>query len=1075
MLYSFPQIVSLHRRTFSPALATTVLRSRLGFFITKRPKMTEPKSGRKESNEKARAEKAAKFAAKQAKLKQQTSTSQQPQPKKVPDALPAFQDLTPLGHKKLLQSFDSPHFQAYSPQAVESSWYAWWEKSGYFRPESCSDVESSAKFAIPLPPPNVTGALHCGHALANSLQDTLIRWYRMRGFKTLWLPGCDHAGISTQSVVEKALWKKEKKTRLDLGREQFTRLVWDWKDEYHQRINNAQRLMGGSMDWSREAFTMDEKLTAATMEAFCRLYDEGYIYRSSRLVNWCTHLNTALSTLEVENKDISGRTLLSVPGYEKKVEFGVLTFFKYPIDGTTETIEVATTRPETMLGDSGIAVHPNDSRYAHLVGKFARHPFTDRLLKIVQDTYVDPSFGTGAVKLTPAHDFNDYQLGQRHGLEFINILNEDGTLNGNAGQFQGQRRFDARYHVVEELTKQGLFVKKESHAMKIPLCEKSKDVIEPMIKPQWWVQMKGMAEAALEVVERGKVTISPETAKKSYQHWLSSINDWCVSRQLWWGHRIPAYRVIFDGEEASESAQSTWIIAKSPEEALSKAEAKFGAKQFRLEQDPDCLDTWFSSGLWPMATLGWPNTENSDFKQFFPTSLLETGWDILFFWVSRMIMLSLKLTGEVPFTEVYCHSLIRDSEGRKMSKSLGNVIDPLDIINGIDLESLHAKLRVGNLQEEEIARATKYQKSAFPQGIPECGADALRFTLLSYATGGSDISFDIKVMHAYRRFCNKIWQASKYILGRLPSGFVPNTSLDSSELSLPERWILHCMNCAVKGVNEALATREFSKSTKIIYQFFYDELCDVFIENSKAILSDGTPQEQASVQQTLYQTLDVALRLLHPVMPFISEELWQRLPRRQGDITPTVMLAPYPVFDTSLDFPADALNYELGLRCVQGIRSLVSEFNVRTNGCAFIKTSTADSYASVEPQMPAIKALCKKAISELKVIGPDAVGSSIPKGCAIFVISADIVVMVEVVASITDIDAEIIKLRSKLQKSRGTIERQQELMAHEGFEEKVSDVVRSAEKKKLADAEAATENYERTIEEFEKLSLAGAD
>lgn len=448
----------------------------------------------------------------------------------------------------------------------------------------------------------------------------------LRGFTTLWVPGCDHAGISTQSVVEKTLWSKEQKTRHDLGREKFTGLVWDWKQEYHERINNATRKMGGSMDWSREAFTMDEKLSAATMEAFCRLYDEGYIYRSSRLVNWCTQLSTALSTLEVENKEITGRTLLSVPGYDRKVEFGVLTHFKYQIDGSTETVEVATTRPETMLGDSGIAVHPDDTRYSHLVGKSARHPFTDRLLPIVKDTYVDPEFGTGAVKLTPAHDFNDYNLGQSHGLEFVNILNEDGTLNGNAGSFKGQKRFDARYGVVEELTKMGLFVKKESNPMKIPLCEKSKDVIEPMIMPQWWVRMNEMAESAIEAAEQGKITFAPESAKKSYHRWLSNINDWCISRQLWWGHRIPAYQVIFEDEEPSDSSDARWIVAKTPDEAHSKAKAKYGDKKFRLERDPDCLDTWFSSGLWPMATLGWPNADSLDMKKYFPTSLLETGW-----------------------------------------------------------------------------------------------------------------------------------------------------------------------------------------------------------------------------------------------------------------------------------------------------------------------------------------------------------------------------------------------------------------------------------------------------------------
>jgi valyl-tRNA synthetase len=541
-----------------------------------------------------------------------------------------------------------------------------------------------------------------------------------------------------------------------------------------------------------------------------------------------------------------------------------------------------------------------------------------------------------------------------------------------------------------------------------------------------------------------------------------------------WGHRIPAYRVIFEGEEdLRETDKSPWVVGRTPEEAQTKAEAKYAGKKFRLEQDPDCLDTWFSSGLWPMSILGWPNTESSDFKNFFPTSMLETGWDILFFWVIRMIMLSLKLTGQVPFTEVYCHSLIRDSEGRKMSKSLGNVIDPLDIINGIELEALHAKLLTGNLKEDEVERATKYQKTAFPGGIPECGADALRFTLLSYTTGGGDINFDIKVMHAYRRFCNKVWQASKYVLGKLPQDFVPVAKVDTSALSVPERWILYRMNCAVKGINEALEARQFSTSTKIAYQFFYDELCDVFIENSKGILSDGTPEQQQSVQQTLYRTLDVALRLLHPFMPFITEELWQRLPRSKEGAPASVMLAPYPEPDSTLEFKSDAEDYELGLRCAGGVRSLAADYNIRSDGRAFIKASTTASFDKVSAQLQAIKTLSGRSITEVSVLGPDTDEASSPKGCAVYVVSADVAVLLQISTQIKDIDAEIKKINTKLQKTSIAITKQQELMAREGFE-KVSDVVLTAEKKKLADAQAAKENYERTLAEFSKLKLTDA-
>ncbi|KAI1310065.1 tRNA synthetases class I-domain-containing protein [Xylaria venustula] len=995
--------------------------------------------------------------------------------KAPPPTLAPFEDPTTAGDKKVLQSFDHPHFSAYSPSAVESSWYQWWEKSGFFQPPPPPSQSANAPepFVIPLPPPNVTGALHCGHALANTIQDTLIRWNRMRGVPTVWVPGCDHAGISTQSVVEKMLWKKEKKTRIELGRDAFTNLVWDWKNDYHQRINNAQRLMGGSMDWSREAFTMDENCTRATMQAFCTLHDEGLIYRSNRLVNWCSHLQTALSSLEVENKDIPGRTLLDVPGYERKVAFGEMTYFKYPIDGTDLFVEVATTRPETMLGDTGIAVHPDDKRHAHLVGKYARHPFTNRLLKIVADKYVDPELGTGAVKLTPAHDYNDYQLGKRHGLEFINILNGDGTLNENAGpDFQGQKRFDCRYNIVEELTKLGLFVKKESHAMTIPMCERTKDVVEPLMKPQWWVKMEDMAAEGLKVVDDGRIKMAPESAKRSYQRWLAGITDWCVSRQLWWGHRIPAYRVVFEGEDpnADEDETARWIVGRTPDEAQAKATSKFPGKKFRLEQDPDCLDTWFSSGLWPMAILGWPE-KTPDFERFFPTSLLETGWDIMFFWVARMIMLSLKLVGEVPFKEVYCHSLVRDSEGRKMSKSLGNVIDPLDIINGIELDALHAKLLVGNLKETEVARATKFQKTAFPGGIPECGADALRFTLLSYTTGGGDINFDIKVMAGYRRFCNKVWQASKYVMGRLPEDFKPVANIGVANLSTPEKWILHSMNSAVRDLNQALASREFSKATQIAYKFFYDELCDVFIEHSKSLLTAGTAAEQDSVQQTLYRALDVALRLIHPFMPFITEELWQRLPRATYESSaaapPSIMVAPFPAADDSLYFPSEAGSYELSLQCTRALRSLAAEYNIKTGGVAFIKAADENSKASITPQLDSIKTLAGKVLAELSLLGPE---DAIPTGCAVFVLTNNIFLLLQVADAISDVDAAIKKVQVKLQKKQVAVKKQEELIKRDGFD-KSSEVVQAAERQKLEEANTAINNYERTLEEFEKLKL----
>ena len=596
-------------------------------------------------------------------------------------------------------------------------------------------MKDAGSFVIPEPPPNVTGVLHMGHALPNALQDTLIRWNRMRGLTTLWVPGCDHASISTQTVVEKML-RRNGKSRLDLGREKFNEEVMKWKEEKQQNINNAIRRMGGSLDWSRERFTMDEGHTVATVEQFVRLHEEGLIYRANRLVNWCTALNTGISNLEIDNKELDGRTLLTVPGYERKVEFGVMTHFYYPIEGSDEQIEIATTRPETMLGDTGIAICPTEKRWNHLIGKKAKHPFVpNRLLPIFTDEHVKEGIGTGAMKVTPAHDLADYDIGKRHNLEFINIFTDDGMINQNAGDFQGMKRYDARYKVVDELKAKGLYVKSENNPMIIPVCQKSGDVIEYLLKPQWWMDMRSMADMAMKVVRDGEIKIRPETAEREYFRWLKDINPWCISRQLWWGHRIPAYFVEVEGYSKEEHEGERWVSGRTQEEAEAKAKAKFPGKNISLKQDEDVFDTWFTSGMWPFSIMGWPKT-TSDMELFYPTSILETGWDILFFWVARMIMLGLKVTGKVPFREVYCHSLVRDSEGRKMSKSLGNVIDPLDVMEGITLDQLNDKLTVGNLDPKELSTAKKFQKTSFPDGIPECGADALRFSLINYTTGG---------------------------------------------------------------------------------------------------------------------------------------------------------------------------------------------------------------------------------------------------------------------------------------------------------------------------------------------------
>ncbi|KAF2869575.1 valyl-tRNA synthetase [Massariosphaeria phaeospora] len=1024
--------------------------------------------------ERKKAEKDAKFKAKkaaQATGGEKTAAPKEKKAKAEKEVLPEYVEETKPGDKKMLKSFDDPHFKAYNPKAVESGWDSWWEKEGFFKPELTPEgkVKEAGSFVIPIPPPNVTGKLHCGHALATALQDVLIRWHRMRGFSTLYVPGCDHAGIATQSVVEKMLWRREKQTRYDLGRAKFLEKTMEWKDEYHDNIMGAIRRLGGSFDWSREAFTMDENLSAAVTETFCQLHEEGLIYRSNRLVNWCTQLNTALSNLEVDNVELTGRTLLDVPGYDRKVEFGVLTHFKYAIDGTDDFIEVATTRPETMLGDTAIAVNPKDERYKNLVGKSAKHPFVDRLMPIVADNYVEADFGTGAVKITPAHDPNDFALGQRHNLEFVNILNDNGTMNHNTGKFEGQKRFDVRYTVVEELTKLGLYVKKEDNPMKVPICQRSKDVIEPIQKPQWWMKMESLARPAIAAVQRGDIVIRPESCEKTYVHWLSNINDWCLSRQLWWGHQCPAYLVKFEGEQkdGSDIDNELWVTGRTLEEAQKKAEAKFPGKTFQLERDPDVLDTWFSSGLWPFSTLGWPK-KTSDLENFFPTSVLETGWDILFPWVARMVMLSLKLTGKVPFKEVYCHSLIRDNEGRKMSKSLGNVIDPIDIMEGISLQELNDKLRLGNLDPKEFKTAERYQKTVFPQGIPECGSDALRMALVGYTTGGGDIAFDVAVIHGYRRFANKVYQATKYVLGRLGE-FTPRSTISKSgNESLPERWILHKLSISSKRVNDHLEKREFSLSTQVAYRYFYECLCDTYIENSKAIFDEGSEEEKESAKQTLYTAIEGGLTMLHPFLPFLTEELWQRLPRREGDTTRSIVVASFPQYVQEFDDEAADAEYELLVECSKGLRSLTAEYSVKDSATTFIKPldSPTSTILSAPTSLPSMRSLAGKSISTITILSPS---DAAPTGCAVYTVGASATAFLDIKGRI-DVDKEIAKANDKLRRANDSIEKLKKIMDEE-WEEKVSEAVKEMERERLRAAELERGNFEKSIEQFLGLKI----
>ncbi|KAJ2768924.1 valine--tRNA ligase [Coemansia nantahalensis] len=909
------------------------------------------------------------------------------------------------------KDLSQPMASAYEAAAVEADWYAWWVGQGFFEPKEAAEPKGT--FVLTAPPPNVTGKLHIGHGLFISIQDAMVRWNRMRGVTTLFVPGTDHAGISCQTVVEKQIWKEAQKTRHDYGREAFVDLVWDWKRKYGHLITNQVKRMGASFDWSHERFTLDDVMSRATREAFIRLFDDNIIYRSNRLVSWCHELRSSLSNLEVDSLELPGRTMMAVPGYppNEKFEFGVLVHFAYEIDGTGERIVVATTRIETMLGDTAIAVHPEDPRYKHLHGKFARHPFVDRLIPIVTDAVaVDMEFGTGAVKMTPAHDPNDYEVGKRHGLQFINLLNDDGTFNENAGPYCGMLRFHVRRQIVEDLKAKGLYVDTTNNPMTVPICNKTKDIIEPIMKPQWWIRGEPLAGPAMEAARDGRLEITPSLSERDWFRWLENIQDWCVSRQIWWGHRIPAYLVRVAGQTCDPSDKNNWVVGHSEADARSRAEAKFPGATFELEQDPDVLDTWFSSGLWPFAVLGWPE-KTADMKRFYPTSLLETGWDILFFWVARMVMLGMYLTGEVPFSKVYCHSLVRDAQGRKMSKSLGNVIDPIDVIEGISLEGLHGKLLDGNLDPREIAKAKKGQAMDFPNGVPECGTDALRFALCAFTSAGRDVSMDIQRVHGYRKFCNKLWNATRFALAKLGDDFVPATSTaPTGEESLADRWILHRLNCTARDTNAALATMNFMAATTAIYSFWLYDLCDVFIEYIKPIT---TPEADAgarnSALQTLYTCFDQALKMLHPFMPFVTEELWQRLPRRANETCPSICIAAYPEPRSDYDDSRAEADFELVTKIAGAGRSLAAAYKVLSKSTFYVTNTSDASYAFTASQVDGIATMISgcQSITALKP------GEAAPAGCAASAVTDEAAVHL-LVRGNPGIDQEIGKIEKKI-------------------------------------------------------------
>jgi len=783
----------------------------------------------------------------------------------------------------------------YSPQDIEESWYQKWEENNYFAPSGNGEA-----YSIAIPPPNVTGTLHMGHAFQHSLVDSLIRYQRMSGKNTLWQMGTDHAGIATQMLVTEQLASAGIKPS-DIGRDAFVEKAWEWKEESGGTISRQLRRLGASLHWETERFTLDDGLSKAVLEVFVRLHEEGLIYRGKRLVNWDPVLKTSISDLEVESKE----------------EQGHLWHFRYPLaDQPDQYLTVATTRPETMLGDTAVAVNPHDERYKSLVGSEIILPLTNRRIPIIADQYVDMEFGTGCVKITPAHDFNDYDIGTRHDLPLINILNDDATLNENVPEkYRGMDRFDARELIVRDLTDLGLLDKIDDHTLVVPRGEKSGVIVEPYLSDQWWVDIKSLAEPAIKAVEDGDIEFIPRNAENIYFSWMRNIQDWCISRQLWWGHRIPAW---YDD-------QGKVYVGRSEADVRQKHDLPI---ELNLTQDQDVLDTWFSSALWTFSTLGWPE-ETKELETFHSTDIMVTGHDIISLWVSRMIMMTLKFTGEVPFKKVYIHGLVTDAHGQKMSKSKGNGLDPMDIINGISLEELIRK-RTDNLMQPRMAqRIEKATKKEYPEGISAYGTDPLRFTFYSIATRTRTVSFDIKRVEGYRYFCNKLWNAANFV-GTNIADHADDLNRQDVELSTIDHWIISEFQKTTAAVHLAMETFRFDLAAKAIYEFVWDEFCDWYLELTKPILNsdDSTIQQKLGTQQTLARILESVLRLAHPFLPFLTEELWQKIPLTVRDSGKTIMLQPFPTFDDQLVNEEAHADIDWLKKVVTGIRNIRGEMDI---------------------------------------------------------------------------------------------------------------------------------------------------
>jgi valyl-tRNA synthetase len=870
--------------------------------------------------------------------------------------------------------------KGYSPRDIEARNYARWEAAGWFAPAG-----TGAPYCIMIPPPNVTGTLHMGHAFQHTLMDALTRFHRMDGDRTLWQPGTDHAGIATQMVVERQL-NGEGATRQDLGRERFVERVWSWKEQSGGTISNQMRRLGNSVDWSRERFTMDEGLSAAVAEVFVRLHEKGLIYRGKRLVNWDPVLHTALSDLEVV----------------AEAEPGSLWHLRYPLADGSGHLVVATTRPETMLGDTAVAVHPDDDRYRHLVGREIRLPLTDRLIPIIADAYVDPAFGSGCVKITPAHDFNDSEIGKRHGLAVINVLTADAAMNDAVPPaYRGLDRFEARKRVVADLEAEGLLEKVDPHTLPVPRGDRSGAVLEPWLTDQWYVRIAPLAGPAIKAVEDGRIRFVPDNWAKTYFQWMRNIQDWCISRQLWWGHRIPAWY-----DETGHV-----YVARTEAEALEAAAARHG-HAVALTRDEDVLDTWFSSALWPFSTLGWPQ-KTPDLATYYPSSVLVTGFDIIFFWVARMIMMGLEFMGDVPFREVYITGLIRDEHGQKMSKSKGNIIDPLDLIDGIELEALIAKRTTGLMQPQMKASIEKATRKQFPQGIPAYGTDALRFTFASLATMGRDIRFDLGRVEGYRNFCNKLWNAARFVLMNTEPQ-AADTAAGDVEHAVADRWIRGRLGAAVHEVRRSLDGYRFDLAAQAAYEFVWYEFCDWYLEIAKAALQspDASPAARRGTRRTLVEVLEATLRLLHPLMPFITEEIWQRVAPLAGRTGPSIMLEPYP---RPGEFPADAeadRQVAVFKAVVLGIRQIRGELDVPHSRATpvFVRSDRDGDGAALAALAPAIARVAN--LESLTAVASEA---DLPP-CAIAIVDG-VSVLAPFARLVDDVSAEIARLDKRRAKA----------------------------------------------------------